>query len=88
MDNADLEKLKITPGKLVPKFTASVTDYSVTVGSGVKEVKLSPLTSDGGASYVIKVSLQSLSLQEATEISISFALFISPRAHTLTVCCF
>jgi len=70
MDNADLEKLKITPGKLVPKFTASVTDYSVTVGSVVKEVKLSPLTSDGGASYVIKVSLQPLALQEAREISL------------------
>lgn len=57
MDNADLEKLKISPGKLVPKFKASVTEYSVTVAANVKEVKLSPLTSDGGASYVIKVSL-------------------------------
>ena len=55
MDNADLEKLKISPGKLVPKFKPSVIEYSVTVGSDVKEVKFSPLTSDGGASYVIKV---------------------------------
>ncbi len=55
MDNADLEKLKVSPGRLLPKFKASVTDYSVTVSSEVKEVKLSPLTSDGGASYVIKV---------------------------------
>lgn len=55
MDNADLEKLKISPGRLVPKFKASVTEYTVTVGSEVKEVKLSPLTSDGGASYAVKV---------------------------------
>ena len=57
MDNADLEKLKITPGKLVPKFKPSVTEYSVTVGSGVGEVKLSPLTSDSGASCNIKASV-------------------------------
>ena len=55
MDNADLEKLKISPGKLVPKFKASVTEYSVVLGSDVKEVKISPLTSDGGASYTVKV---------------------------------
>ncbi len=57
MDNADLEKLKVSPGRLLPKFKASVTDYSVTLSSEVKEVKLSPLTSDGGASYVIKVRI-------------------------------
>ena len=56
MDNADLEKLKVSQGKLVPKFQASVTSYSVTVGSNVEEIKLSPLTADSGASYVIKVS--------------------------------
>ena len=55
MDNADLEKLKISQGKLVPKFKPSVTSYSVTVGSDVQEIKLSPLTADGGASYVVKV---------------------------------
>lgn len=55
MDNADLEKLKITPGKLIPKFKASVCDYSVTVASAIEEVKLSPLTSDSGASYVVQV---------------------------------
>ena len=55
MDNADLEKLKVSQGKLLPKFKASVTNYSVTVGSNVQEIKLSPLTADGGASYVIKV---------------------------------
>lgn len=57
MDNADLEKLKVSTGKLVPKFKASVTSYSVTVGSKVAEIKLSPLTADSGASYVVKVRL-------------------------------
>ncbi len=55
MDNADLGKLKIAPGKLAPKFKAGITDYSVIVASTIAEVKLSPLTSDSGASYVIKV---------------------------------
>lgn len=56
MDNADLEKLKVSPGKLVPKFNASVTDYSVVVGSTIPVLKLTILTSDSGASYIIKVS--------------------------------
>ncbi len=56
MDNADLEKLKVSAGKLIPRFKASVTDYAVTVGSGTLELKLTILTSDSGASYVIKVS--------------------------------
>lgn len=55
MDNADLEKLRVSPGKLSPKFKASVTEYAVTVGSSVSEVKLTVLTSDSGASYSIKV---------------------------------
>lgn len=56
MDNADLEKLKVSVGKLIPKFKASVTDYTVTLGSAVPELKLTVLTSDSGASYAIKVS--------------------------------
>ena len=55
MDNADLEKLKVVPGRLVPKFQSTVTEYSVTLASGISEVKLTPLTSDSGASYAIKV---------------------------------
>ena len=55
MDNANLEKLKVSSGKLIPKFNASITEYSVTVGSSVPEVKLTVLTSDSGASYIIKV---------------------------------
>lgn len=56
MDNADLEKLKISPGKLIPTFKASVVNYSVIVASKIGEIKLSPLTSDSGASYVTKVA--------------------------------
>lgn len=56
MDNADLEKLKVSAGKLQPKFKASYTNYSVTVGSSVAEIKLTILTSDSGASYDVKVS--------------------------------
>jgi len=56
MDNADLEKLKVTPGKLSPKFKANVTNYSVTVASSVAELKLTVFTSNSGASYNIKVN--------------------------------
>ena len=58
MDNANLEKLRVSPGKLTPKFSSSLTSYAVTVGSSVPEVKLTVLTSDGGASYIIKVSVE------------------------------
>ena len=57
MDNADLEKLKVSQGKLVPKFKTSITSYSVTVGSNVQEIKLTPLTADGGASFIVKVRI-------------------------------
>lgn len=56
MDNANLEKLKISSGKLVPRFKATVTEYSVTLASSVEEIKFSPLTSDSGASYTVKVA--------------------------------
>lgn len=56
MDNADLERLKVAPGRLVPKFHSSVTEYNVTVGSNIEEIKLTTLTSDSGASCTIKVS--------------------------------
>lgn len=64
MDNADLEKLKISPGKLVPRFKASVTEYSVTLASSVEEIKFSPLTSDSGASYTVKVYVQTRMVSE------------------------
>ena len=56
MDNADLQKLRVAPGKLVPKFRSEVTEYSITVASNVAEVKLTPITSDSGASCTVKVS--------------------------------
>ena len=56
MDNADLQKLRATPGKLTPRFSPSVTEYSITVASSVAEVKLTVLTSESGASYCIKVT--------------------------------
>ena len=61
MDNADLEKLKISPGKLVPRFKSSVTEYSVTLASSAEEIKFSPLTSDSGASYTVKVQIRMVS---------------------------
>lgn len=57
MDNTDLEKLSISPGKLTPKFHPNITEYSVTLGSDVKQIKVDPLTSDSGASYSIAVSI-------------------------------
>ena len=57
MDNADLEKLSVVPGRLSPKFNPNVTEYSVTLGSDVKQIKIDPLTSDSGASYCISVCI-------------------------------
>ena len=58
MDNADLEQLSVSPSKLSPKFHPDTTEYKVTVGSDVKQIKVDPLTSDSGASYSIKVKLR------------------------------
>lgn len=57
MDNADLERLSISPGKLSPKFHPNTTEYSVTLGSDVSQIKVDPLTSDSGASYSISVRI-------------------------------
>lgn len=55
MDNADLEQFSVSPGKLSPKFHPNTTEYTVTVGSDVKQIKVDPLTYESGASYSIKV---------------------------------
>ena len=55
MDDCDLTKLGIKPGKLSPAFRKDVTEYHVTIGSGVEQVSFDCLTSDTGASYGISV---------------------------------
>ena len=77
MDNADLEKLKISPGKLVPRFKAGVTEYSVTLASSVEEIKFSPLTSDSGASYTVKVSTNNYGSTNSLSRQRSFIVRIS-----------
>ena len=54
MDDADLEKLSVSPGKLKPTFRKNTTEYEIVVGSDVKELKVNPLTSSDEASYDIK----------------------------------
>ena len=56
MDNADLERLKVSPGRLIPKFHPNITEYKATFSSDVCEIKLTTITSDSGASTIIKVS--------------------------------
>lgn len=77
MDNADLQKLRVAPGKLVPKFRPDVLQYSITVASSVAEVKLTPLTSDTGASCAVKVSL----LQIASGSHLFFPRFFLPSGR-------
>ncbi len=55
MDDCNLDKLAIKPGKLTPKFNKDITDYSVIVGSNVEAINFECLTSDSGASYCISV---------------------------------
>ena len=57
MDDCNLEKLEIKPGKLAPVFNKNVTEYSVTVPSEVDKLNVIPLTSDSGASYQISVCI-------------------------------
>ena len=87
MDNADLEKLKVSQGKLLPKFKPSVTSYSVTIGSNVQEIKLSPLTADGGASYVVKVSTPSCCRATSENLAQTNRSFLSFRVPTAARWC-
>lgn len=56
MDDCNLEKLVIKPGKLSPAFHRDTTEYNVTLPSNVTKIHVDPLTSDTGASYCISVS--------------------------------
>jgi hypothetical protein len=55
MDNADLERLSVSPGQLSPAFHKDTVEYDTILGSEVAQLKLTLLTSDSGASYTIKV---------------------------------
>jgi len=57
MDDCNLEKLGINPGKIAPAFKQDVLEYSATVQSNVAEVTLTTLTRDSGASYTISVGV-------------------------------
>lgn len=61
MDDCNLEKLGIKPGKISPAFKQDTLEYSATVPSNTAEVTLDLLTRDSGASYTITVMI-SLSL--------------------------
>ena len=54
MDNADLETLKLVPGRLNPRFSPTTTEYNVLLSSAATQVRVECLTSDSGASYQIK----------------------------------
>ena len=56
MDDCNLEKLNIKPGKLTPKFNKETTEYNVVVGSNIDKIIFDCLTSDSGACYCISVT--------------------------------
>ena len=58
MDDCNLEKLSIKPGKLKPAFKMDVLEYTSTVGSNVENINFDCLTRDTGASYSISVRNQ------------------------------
>ena len=60
MDNADLESLKLVPGRLAPKFRVNVTEYTVMLSSAATQVRVDAMTSDSGASFQIAVSWKDL----------------------------
>ena len=60
MDDCNLDKLSVKPGKIAPVFHKDTTEYSVTVGSEIEKITFDCLTSDTGASYCISVSFFSV----------------------------
>lgn len=56
MNDCNLEKLNIKPGKLSPKFNTDHLDYSVTVSSKVDKITFDGYARDTGASWCIYVS--------------------------------
>lgn len=75
------------PGKLVPKFTSNAVDYTLTLASNVQEVKFGPLTSDSGASYVIKGipgGEKTLHPEEGKTVSINFEVTAEDGKTTKT----
>ena len=76
MDNADLERLSVSPGKLSPAFHKDTVEYNAILGSEVTQLKLTMLTSDSGASYTIRVRCNSC-------VEVTKRLYMcSPRAET------
>lgn len=55
MDDCNLDKLGVKPGKLEPAFKRDITEYNIIVASDVEKLSFDPLTSDTGASYSISV---------------------------------
>ncbi|XP_064623924.1 uncharacterized protein LOC135485620 [Lineus longissimus] len=53
MDDCNLEKLTIKPGKLSPVFKMSIIDYTVTLASNIEKLTIDYMTRDSGASCVI-----------------------------------
>ena len=57
MNDADLEKLTIEPGKLSPAFHRTITKYDIILESATKEITINPITSDINSSWTIVASL-------------------------------
>ncbi|XP_037829309.1 uncharacterized protein LOC108247256 isoform X2 [Kryptolebias marmoratus] len=53
MDNCDLEKLRVSAGRLQPAFSPAVTDYRLEVESSVGSLTLDVATCDCGATYTV-----------------------------------
>lgn len=51
--DSSLSSLEVYPGELSPAFSADITTYSITVGSGVERLAINALPSDSGASVSI-----------------------------------
>lgn len=52
--NCDLSALYVEPGTLSPAFSPALTSYSVTVPNSAAWIAVSPVKSDGAASYVVR----------------------------------
>ncbi|MCM3763790.1 cadherin domain-containing protein [Neobacillus niacini] len=51
--NANLSSLAVSPGALVPGFSADTTDYSVSVGYDVQKITVTPTVADSTATITV-----------------------------------
>ena len=78
MDDCNLDKLSVKPGKLLPVFHKDNLEYNATVGSEVEHITFDCLTSDTGACY--SISVRKLTCCQGRQPRLSIAILLTTPA--------